>query len=80
MHGYLSDAMVCGETEKALQFSVLIENYNGKLIDWTLWLPKSVYNKMEVMECVNGEKARKVNNFVLKLWQGRLPAGAKEIR
>ena len=80
MYGYISDDQIVQETEKALKFEVLIETYSGRFIKWNLWLPKKVYYGLSELECLDGKIAREVDNFCLKLWDGKLPNGAKEIR
>lgn len=80
MYGYIHMNQAIDQTEKAIKFEVLIETHNGKFKTWHLWLPKSVVNRAPKMLDCDNEEFFEVDNFMLKLWDGKLPAGTKEIR
>lgn len=81
VYGYIGMDQVKKETEKAYQFEVLVETFNGKFHTWNLWLPKSIVDKKPKGVSQNGSEFFEVDDFMVDtLWAGKLPRGAKEIR
>lgn len=80
MYATVSANQLIKETEKAAQYQIEVELWSGKIINWNIWLPKSVLAKCTTFVDVNGNDFIELSPFALKLLADKLPQNAKEIR